>query len=323
MHMLRGAVLAILCLVLIAPARAAEPIRIGLLKFGTVNWEIDVVQHHELDEKHGIALDVTALASTQATRVALQAGSVDMIVSDWLWVSRQRGKGSDFTMIPYSSALGAVMVAADSGTASLADLKGKSVGIAGGPLDKSWLMLRAYSRKTLGFDLEDAVEPAFGAPPLLAEKFAQGELDAVLNYWHYAARLEARGFKRLIGMNDVVKGLGGSGSLAMIGYTFTEDWAENNRSALRGFRRAVAEARRIMATSDEEWQRLAPLVQARDARTLELLRDHHRQGIPEETGEIARDAALIFDIIAELGGDSLTGGQKALAPGTFWEGGDG
>jgi NitT/TauT family transport system substrate-binding protein len=319
MRVTRWAALAIACLIFVVPARAAEPIHIGLLKFGTVNWEIDVVQHHKLDEKNGIQLEITALASTQATTVALQAGSVDMIVTDWLWVSRQRGAGADFTMLPYSSALGAIMVAPSSAIRSLADLKGKRVGVAGGPLDKSWLLLRAYGRKTLGFDLEGAVEPAYGAPPLLAEKLAQGELDAVLNYWHFAARLEARGFHRLIGMHEIVKALGGGGSLPMIGYTFRESWAAKNRATVEGFQRAVTEARQIMASSDAEWERLAPLTQTSDAETLRLLRERYREGVPETTADTTRDAQLVFGIVAELGGDTLTGGQQALAPGTFWE----
>src|SRR3546814_2443642 len=70
----------------------AETIRVGVLKFGTVNWEISTIQRHGLDERHGFALDVLELASNQATTVALQAGEVDVIVSDWLWVSRQRAE---------------------------------------------------------------------------------------------------------------------------------------------------------------------------------------------------------------------------------------
>lgn len=319
MRVIRWAACALLCLLPHIPAQA-EPIRLALLKFGTVNWEIDVVQHHKLDEKNGVQLDITPLASTRALEVALQGGSVDMIVTDWLWVSRQRGAGADFAMVPYTSALGAVMVSSSSGIGSLADLKGKRVGIAGGPLDKSWLLLRAYGLKTLDVDLQDEIEPAYGAPPLLAEKLAQGELDAVLNFWHYAARLEARGFRRLIGMHDVVRELGAKGALPMIGYTFKDSWAVKNRAAVEGFQRAVTEARQILATSDAEWERIAPLTRAGDAETLRLLRERYREGIPKDLEDSPDNARLVFGIIAELGGDTLTGGQKELVPGTFWKG---
>ena len=94
------ATLALLWTLVLPQAGAGEPIRIALLKFGTVNWEIDVVRHHKLDKKNGIRLDITELASTQATTLALQAGSTDMIVTDWIWVSRQRGTGADSPCCP-------------------------------------------------------------------------------------------------------------------------------------------------------------------------------------------------------------------------------
>src|SRR3712207_4214193 len=86
--------LAGLVLAMVAPAGAAEPIRIGVLKFGTVNWEIDTITHHGLDAANGIELEPVVLASNDATKIALQGGDVDIIVSDWLFVSRQRAEGA-------------------------------------------------------------------------------------------------------------------------------------------------------------------------------------------------------------------------------------
>lgn len=320
MRVSRWAALPLLFLMLVGRAEAADSIRLALLKFGTVSWEIDVVRHHRLDEKHGVRLDVTELAGTQATTVALQAGAADMIVTDWLWVSRQRATGADFTMLPYSTASGAVMVPPGSPIASLADLRGKRLGVAGGPIDKSWLMLRAHTQRALGFDIGTASLPAYAAPPLLTEKLVQGELDAVLTYWHFAARLEARGFRRLASMSDVTKGLGGGG-LVMTGYAFREGWAAEHDGAVQAFRRAVQDARQIMAKSDAEWQRLAPLTQAGDAATLAMLRDRYREGIPAPGEDDTAAAGAIFHILARLGGAELTGGQTALAPGTFWRSG--
>lgn len=55
-----------------APALAAETIRIGVLKFGTVNWELSTIERHGLDQRNGFTLEVLQLASNQATTVALQ-----------------------------------------------------------------------------------------------------------------------------------------------------------------------------------------------------------------------------------------------------------
>ncbi|MGH6944907.1 MAG: hypothetical protein ACREH6_11880 [Geminicoccaceae bacterium] len=90
-------------------AHAAElgTIKIGVLKFGTVNWELDVIKHHGLDAKEGFTLEVTGFASNDAADVALMGEAVNGIVEDWLWVSRQRAEGVLLTFIPYSSSVGA------------------------------------------------------------------------------------------------------------------------------------------------------------------------------------------------------------------------
>ena len=80
---------------------AQDTVRIGVLKFGTVNWEVDTIIHNKLDEANGFKLEPVVLASNDATRIAINAGEVDVIVSDWLFVSRQRAEGLPLTFVPF------------------------------------------------------------------------------------------------------------------------------------------------------------------------------------------------------------------------------
>jgi len=161
----------------------------------------------------------------------------------------------------------------------------------------------------------------FGAPPLLSQKAIQGELDAVLNYWPYAARLEAKGFKELIGLEDVVEELGAKGEVSMVGFVFSDDWAEDNPRAIRGFLQAADEANELLATSDEAWERLRPMMDAEDEATFEALRRRFREGIPERSPEQNEaDAKVLYQFLRELGGERLVGPSEQLAPGTFWNG---
>ena len=87
----------------VVSARAADPpapVRVSVLKFGTVSWELDVMQHHGLAAREGVDVRVTQLASPGAATVALQGGSADLIVTDWIWVSRQRAQGRPYTFVP-------------------------------------------------------------------------------------------------------------------------------------------------------------------------------------------------------------------------------
>ncbi len=213
----------------------AEPVRVGVLKFGTVAWELEVIKHHGLDRKAGFELEVVPFASTQATKVGLQAGALDVIVSDWFWVSRQRAAGAEHTFAPYSRMVGALLAAGDAPIRNLADLKGKRLGIAGGPLDKSWLLLQALARRDLGLDPPNDMEVVFAAPPLLNEEIRSGRLDAVLNFWHFTARLEAAGLRRVSEVEEITRALGIDAKVPLIGYVFDEAWGNEHRDTLLGF----------------------------------------------------------------------------------------
>ncbi len=297
---------------------AADKIRVGVLKFGTVNWELNTVKEHALDAANGVDVQVSYFAGEEATNVAMLAGDLDVIVSDWLWVSRQRAAGEDFTMAPYSTSVGAVMVKADSPVKTLADLKGKKIGIAGGPDDKSWLLIQALAKRDQGIDLAAENEIVFGAPPLLSEKAASGELDAVLSFWHFCARLEANGFRRLIGAEEAATALGATGQVSALGYVFHEKWASANPAAAMGFVKASAAAKELLGKSDEEWVRLAPVIKA-EGKALETLRNRYRDGIPRRpAADDEADAAKLYGVLEAIGGEKLVGKGKTMSPGTYW-----
>jgi NitT/TauT family transport system substrate-binding protein len=148
----------------------------------------------------------------------------------------------------------------------------------------------------------------------------QGELDAVLNFWHFCARLEANGFRRLIGADEAAKALGASGAVSALGYVFHEKWTDENPDAAKGFVGASADAKSLLARSDAEWLRLAPIVRAEGAE-LENLRDRYREGIPARPiTEEEADAGKLYRVLAEIGGKKLVGRAPEMAPGTFWAG---
>jgi NitT/TauT family transport system substrate-binding protein len=301
-----------------APSRAAETIRLAVQKTGTFAWELAVIRAHGLDGKANLAIEVSELASPEAGKIALRGGGADVIVSDWLWVSRERGLGAKLTFYPYSSALGAVMVSGSSSIRTLADLKGRKIAVAGGPIDKNWLLLRA-SMKQDGIDLKSEATIVYGAPPLLAQKTLSGEMDATVNYWNFCAALEAKGFRRLAGVEDLLPKLGAKGRTAMIGYVFDEGWGSANRDALARFIAMTREAKEILATSDAEWDRIAPLMGAADAATLRVYRDRYREGIPRRpVADEEADARVLFRVLAAIGGREIVGPANELDPGTFY-----
>src|SRR5262249_28586707 len=137
-----GAICLLLGLVFQA-ATAAEPtIRVGSLRYGTLSWQLDVITNHGLDRSHGVRIEPLELAGGPAAQLALQAERVDLIVSDWLWVSRERTEGGDLTFIPFSSALGGLIVPAASSIRDVTGLARPRLGVAGSASDQRWLRPR-------------------------------------------------------------------------------------------------------------------------------------------------------------------------------------
>lgn len=302
-------------------ASAVEKLKVGVLKFGTVSWETDVIKTHRLDAAAGIDVEVVELASNDAARIAFQAGEVDAIVTDVLWAARLRAENRPVVYVPFSASEGAIMVPTGSPAKSLADLKGKKIGVSGGALDKGWILLQAYARQTAGIDLVRDAEPVFGAPPLLQQKLEQGELDAALLFWNFAARVEPKGFRELMPFDAAARHFGVAGDVAMLGYVFKAEFAAARPAAVKGFVEASRAAKKILASSDAEWVRIRPLMRADDEGAFQALKRRFLAGIPSRpiADEIA-DARRLFAVLAEIGGDKLVGPARALPDGTYWTG---
>jgi NitT/TauT family transport system substrate-binding protein len=247
----------------------------------------------------------------------LMGGETDVIVTDWIWVSRQRNSGADYTFSPYSRQVGSIVVPEDSAIKSLADLKGKKIGIAGGPTDKSWILFQALARKTLDFDLAKDAEPVFAAPPLLSEKLGSRDIDAVITFWNFAAKLKAHGARDIASVSDAAQSLGLDATTPLLGYVYSEKWSADHHNAAAGLLAASADAKALLAQSDEEWKRLRPMMNVKTDEEFAALKVGFRAGIPDAKPVDITAAAKVFAVLAAIGGADLVGEGASLAPGTF------
>ncbi|MFB2550521.1 ABC transporter substrate-binding protein [Ensifer soli] len=316
MRPLIGAMLA--ALVLVLPAWAGEPVlRAALQLSGTVNWEADTIRHYRLDRDNGFSLEVTDVAGTPAAQIALLSGAVDLIVSDWLWVARERAGGRDLVFIPYSRTVGALMVPADSPARTLSDLKGKAIGVAGGPLDKSWLILRAYALKIENVDLARETEQVFGAPPLIYKAALAGEVAGAVNFWNFGARMQAAGMRQLVGIAQAAAALGLDPDTPLLGYVVRGDVLSAHPGLADRLAAASRQARERLSADPGAWERLRPMMKAASEAEFAALKAGFLAGTPKPGPVDEAAAARMLALMREIGGADLVGDLETLPDGVF------
>jgi len=295
-------------------------VRVGVLKYGTVNWEIAVIKHYQLDKKYNFNLQVMPLSNKNASAVALQSKAVDIILGDWLWVNRQRFNDKNYTLVPTSIASGGLYIKDDSTIKSLADLNQTKIGIAGGSVDKNWLLLQAYAQKKYQLKLKETAEMVFATPPLLNRLMLRNDIDAAINFWHYNARLSAKGYKLLVSVPQMLAELGITNKVPLLGWVFEEEWAVQHNPLLTAFLQASNEAKQLLLLCDDEWQRIRSLTKAENDEVFTALKKEYRARILDKMGsEEIKASKQVFAILAEQGGRNLVGKATTLAQGTFWQ----
>ncbi len=308
----RRAVLGGAVATLVASSVRAEdrpPIRVGTLPFGTAHWVIQTIRDNGLDAAAGVRIENVPLASNEAARIAFLSRSVDTIVNDLLFAARLKAEGKPILFLPYSSTEGGLMVPASSPIKAVADLEGKSIGVAGGPLDKSWLLLRAAAAKQ-GLDLKAEARAVYGAPPLLAAKLETGELDCGLLYWSACARLQAKGYRQVFTVEDIAATLGARGKVALVGFLLRP---EAKIATLKNFAQALHAAEAMLTDKPEAWATIRPLMEAPSDATFDALKGAFVRGVPRKPrGEEIADAQSLYAIVAKLGGPAVVGNAASL-----------
>ena len=298
-----------------ASVRCASP----RLKFGSLSWVLETIRAEGLAKKVGLTIDIIEVATNQAGPVALLSGEADVIVSDWPWALRQRALGEKLKFAPYSSALGAVMVPNGSKIARLADLEGKKLGVAGGAHRQELAAAQGLFAQHDGQGYRNIAEPVFGAAPLLTEEMRAGRVDALFNFWTYAARLSGAGFRKLIGMDEVLKALGIDPVPSLVGFIWREKTEAKKGPAIAAFLDAVAKANAILAQSDSAWERMRGLVRpARTMRSSSRSRRSIAQGIPPQwTAADTRSAEKLTQVLKDAGSGEFIGEGTRFDPKLF------
>jgi NitT/TauT family transport system substrate-binding protein len=149
----------------------------------------------------------------------------------------------------------------------------------------------------------------------------RGRLDALLNYWTYAARLESAGYRRILTVADMMHAFDVQRPIPLIGFVFPAHLVARDSRLLSGFASAVQNAQRILLVSDAEWDRIRPLMKVESDAEFRIFRDRYREGLDYSWDTQDHETAgHLFTVLARIGGEELTGKDVQFDPKVFWDG---
>lgn len=299
-------------------AESLPEIKVGVLQYGTINWELSHIKSQQLDIQNGFQLVVVPMANKNAAAIALQSNTVDVIMSDVFWVARQRHLGKDYQILPMHKISGGVYGKPDS-PFSIKALSQYSLGVAGGATDKNFVILQSYAAMQHTPITTNNVK--FGAPPLLHRMFTSGQLDLMLNFWHYNARASASGFVNLLPVSEMLAYLNIDTEVPLMGWVASEDWMTQNKTVFQSFVTQSWRAKQRFITKPVLWESVRALTKAENDDVFHALRDAYPATILTDFTPVQANAfEQLFKIVVDAEQTALLGDMKQLPDRVFWQG---
>ena len=306
---------AILCLVCAAaaawPARAQGDggvIRVANNPAGTAAFAVYAMKKYHLDEKYGFKFQEVPTAGSQAASLALQSGSAEIIVTDFITTSLMRNAGIRVIDIAPMFKWGdQIVVPVDSPIHTLADLRGKKIGTDG--VNKpTWLVIVAAGLKSFGLNLNRDATVQVGGVSLLRGLMEQGQLDASFMYNNVSPDMVASGkFRVLYQMRDLIEALGLDGDVPFLFEAVSEDYAARHPANVRAYLAAYRESVDILRTNDELWVEIGHSMKMNDAAIVPL-RDEMRRDLSTRFDPgTEKDVRSMFDVLLATAGTEALG----------------
>lgn len=185
-----------------------------------------IITDRDLDEKHGLNLDITALAPDQA-ELAVLTGQVDVGFLPLISWANAVAEGEDLVVLDLTSHNhGALLVRADSEYETVDDLVGGTIATLN-PVSSMYTSTQVILSQ-MGIAWPDDFEVLSGPPPALIGFIESGEVDAIVHFEPNVCRLVSSGNYRLIwGLDEQWQELTGN-SLPLTGFVARRSWLEEN-----------------------------------------------------------------------------------------------
>ncbi len=293
-----------------APKGDGGTIRMMLNPAGTMSFPPFVIKKFKLDEKYGFKLETINYTNANTATAAMQSKSAEMIVYEWLATARIIDGGIPIVGVaPFMTYVNTVLEPADSTIKTLADLKGKKLGVHS-KTSYDWMIMQAAAKQKYNIDLAKEVSIQEAAAPLLRGSIDQGQLDATQMWNSLAADMLASGkYKTLVTIRSITEDLG-IPTAPYLFFGMRADYVKEHPDNVKAFVAAYQEVYEILKTNDEVWEergqqmKLSPegIKNFRD----QVRRDLVKTFTPEMNGALQKT----FDIVLKVAGPEMIGFSK-------------
>jgi NitT/TauT family transport system substrate-binding protein len=284
-------------------------IRVIINPSGSQSFPAVLVQKLALDKKHGFVVEIMPSPSTQAEVIAIQSRNAEIGIWNWPDVARMhQAETKVIGIAPSEKWVNTFIVPADSPASTLADLRGKRIGVLR-RTGLDWVVMRALSKKRYGFDIDAEANVQEATVALLRGLMDQGQLDGTIMYGDFTPAMVAGGKYRLFSaIRDYVAELGipdAPYSLVAARMDYAAEHAQNVKAFLVAYREAVD----ILLRDDTAWFDPAKqLLKMTDPHLVAMLREQTRPlFVPKFTPETVAAIRRTFDVLLETAGPGPLG----------------
>ncbi len=254
-------------------ATSGRAFRLGVIP-GAQDFIVYVMESRGLLAKHDLAPEKVQMLSPVNLHLMIAEQEVDVGFGGFTTMAIARARGKNVIAVHgIFSPVNLVFVLDDSPLQTLSDLKGKKLGIFGGPGSTTFTFLGVIAKRWFDLDLVESVELVSAPGPALVSLLDRGEIDAALLGTTESLKFGAKGtYRVLVDLSGEYR-KHHTRAPAHVAVTTNEDFAATHRDVVTDFLRAYREAVAYVKANPDIWAEYGERIEMVDEAEVEILRE--------------------------------------------------
>ena len=234
-----------------------------------------VMEGHGMLDQVGLKADKVKSLSPANLHLMVAERKVDIGFGGFTTMATARSEGKDLIVIyGVFSPVNMVFVRKDSPIRTLTDLKGKKLGIFGGPSSTTFAFLAVLAKNWYGIDLFKEAELVTAPAPALAELLGKGDIDAALLGTVESIQTFAQDrYRVLADLSAEYKAHQGGRAPAHVIVATNEEFAKAHPDIVRDYLKAYQNAQQYVHAHPEVWDEYAASIKMDNPAERALLRE--------------------------------------------------